>query len=228
MDAQVFGAFIRIRRKELGMNQAELAEKLHVTAKAVSRWERGVGFPDIKLLQPLADALEVSIVELMQSKMAEKEVLPETAAAVVLESVNEIQEQQKLSRTRRIILTLGSLAIWAAYTFVLHLSVRYDFEPAWIGKVLWVIGFAGGVLGERALRFIVARDYLVQKPKTIWNTWQMWIAAGISCAGVLLFLNAWRFHQNTPIRYAVVMIISMVMMLVGVIYYAMHEHDVWE
>ena len=68
MDTQIFGAFVQQRRKELGMNQAQLAEKLHVTAKAVSRWERGVGFPDIKLLQPLADALEITIVELMQSK----------------------------------------------------------------------------------------------------------------------------------------------------------------
>ena len=42
MDTQIFGAFVQQRRKELGMNQAQLAEKLHVTAKAVSRWERGV------------------------------------------------------------------------------------------------------------------------------------------------------------------------------------------
>ena len=65
MDAEKFAAFLQARRKELGMTQAQLAEKLYVTAKAVSRWERGLGYPDIKLLQPLADALEISLVELM-------------------------------------------------------------------------------------------------------------------------------------------------------------------
>ena len=69
MDPEVFGAFIQTRRKELGLNQTQLAEKLHVTAKAVSRWERGVGFPSIELLQPLSEALEISIAELMQSKL---------------------------------------------------------------------------------------------------------------------------------------------------------------
>ena len=57
MDAKVFGKFIMERRKQLGMTQAELAEKINVTDKAVSRWERGLGFPDINTLEPLADAL---------------------------------------------------------------------------------------------------------------------------------------------------------------------------
>ena len=66
MDVRELGAFIQKRRKDLGMTQGELAAKLHVTDKAVSRWERGVGFPDIKLIEPLADALQVSVQELLQ------------------------------------------------------------------------------------------------------------------------------------------------------------------
>ena len=57
MDPKELGAFIQTRRKSLGLNQTQLAERIHVTAKAVSRWERGVGFPSIELLYPLADAL---------------------------------------------------------------------------------------------------------------------------------------------------------------------------
>ena len=50
------------------MTQAELAEKIHVTDKAISRWERGLGFPDIQTLEPLAQALGISILELMRSE----------------------------------------------------------------------------------------------------------------------------------------------------------------
>lgn len=57
MDAKTFGTFISKIRKENHMTQAELAEKIRVTDKAVSRWERGLGFPDINTLSPLADAL---------------------------------------------------------------------------------------------------------------------------------------------------------------------------
>lgn len=56
MDAQKFGAFLQTQRKSLSLTQSQLAEKLHVTDKAVSRWERRVGLPDINLLEPLAEA----------------------------------------------------------------------------------------------------------------------------------------------------------------------------
>ena len=56
MDAKRFGAFISERRKEHHMTQADLAGKVGVTDKAVSRWERGLGFPDINTMEPLAEA----------------------------------------------------------------------------------------------------------------------------------------------------------------------------
>nr|WP_317401623.1 helix-turn-helix transcriptional regulator [uncultured Gemmiger sp.] len=67
MDAKTFGAFLADTRRERGMTQAELAELIHVTDKAVSRWERGIGFPDINTLEPLADALGVSLSQLMHA-----------------------------------------------------------------------------------------------------------------------------------------------------------------
>lgn len=54
MDVKRTGSFIAEMRKGKNMTQAELAAKLQVTDKAVSRWERGVGYPDITLLEPLA------------------------------------------------------------------------------------------------------------------------------------------------------------------------------
>ncbi|MDD6070905.1 MAG: helix-turn-helix transcriptional regulator [Clostridiales bacterium] len=68
MDTKKFACFVAERRKELNMTQKELAAKIHVTDKAVSRWERGLGFPDINTIEDLANALNVSIVELMKSE----------------------------------------------------------------------------------------------------------------------------------------------------------------
>lgn len=65
MDRYVTGATIRRLRERKGMTQEELAEKIHVSGKAVSKWETGKGFPDISLLEPLSRALDVSVMELL-------------------------------------------------------------------------------------------------------------------------------------------------------------------
>ena len=65
MDHYVTGAAIRALREKLGMTQAELAEKICVSDKAVSKWETGRGFPDVSLLEPIGKALRVSVPELL-------------------------------------------------------------------------------------------------------------------------------------------------------------------
>ena len=53
------------KRKERNMSQRELAEHLHITDKAISKWERGLSFPDITILIPLSEVLNVSIYDLL-------------------------------------------------------------------------------------------------------------------------------------------------------------------
>ena len=65
MNNYVTGAAIRRLREGKGMTQEALAEALYVSAKAVSKWETGKGFPDISLLEPLARALDISVIELL-------------------------------------------------------------------------------------------------------------------------------------------------------------------
>jgi len=66
MDAGKTGKFIAKKRKALNMTQNELAEKLHITDKAVSKWERGISFPDISILIPLAEILNISLYDLLK------------------------------------------------------------------------------------------------------------------------------------------------------------------
>lgn len=68
MDNYVTGAVIRKLRESKRMTQEELAEKIFVSSKAVSKWETGQGFPDISLLEPLANALGISVIELLSGE----------------------------------------------------------------------------------------------------------------------------------------------------------------
>lgn len=68
MDKYVTGAVIRKLRENKKMTQEELADTLFVSSKAVSKWETGQGFPDISLIEPLAKALDISVIELFSGE----------------------------------------------------------------------------------------------------------------------------------------------------------------
>ena len=68
MNTYVTGSTINMLREARGMTQAQLAERIGVSDKAVSKWETAKGLPDISLLQPLAAALGVSVIELMNGE----------------------------------------------------------------------------------------------------------------------------------------------------------------
>ena len=68
MNTYVTGTAIKQLREERNMTQAELAERIGVSSKTVSKWETAKGLPDITLLQPLAQALGISVIELMNGE----------------------------------------------------------------------------------------------------------------------------------------------------------------
>lgn len=68
MDRYVTGSVIRRLREGKNMTQEGLAQKLHVSSKAVSKWETGQGLPDVSLLEPLAQALDISVIELFSGE----------------------------------------------------------------------------------------------------------------------------------------------------------------
>ena len=99
MDAKKFGTFVADVRKQKGMTQADLADKLQVTDKAISRWERGLGFPDIELLEPLSDALGLSVLELLQSQhITEQEMTIEDVSQTFIETIDVAKAQMKMWR----------------------------------------------------------------------------------------------------------------------------------
>ena len=73
MKKETFGNMVAALRKEKGMTQLELAEKMGVTDKAVSKWERDLSFPDVSSIPKLAEILGVTVDELMKVKAESKE-----------------------------------------------------------------------------------------------------------------------------------------------------------
>lgn len=119
MDTQKFGAFIAQCRKEKSMTQSELAAKIMVTDKAVSRWERGKGFPDINLLLPLAEALEVSVLELMHSERQKDKVQlfqDDTIIVHLMENAVEMNKQNK--QQDRIIACISCITMFFVTFFI--------------------------------------------------------------------------------------------------------------
>ena len=75
MDNTQFGQFVAQLRKERELTQKELASQLHVTDKAVSKWERGLSFPDVTILNSLADILGVEASEILNGQLKEDQKL---------------------------------------------------------------------------------------------------------------------------------------------------------
>lgn len=95
MDAKKFGSFLAALRRENNLTQAELGQRLHVTDKAVSKWERGLGFPDINTIEPLAEALGVSVLEIMKSEHIEANAISDSDAAELMKNVIELHRQNR-------------------------------------------------------------------------------------------------------------------------------------
>lgn len=97
IDKSKFGAFVATLRKEKGLTQKELAERLFISDKAISKWETGASLPDTALLMPLANILDVSVTELLMcERMEETDTLHQTNVdEVILTAISYSDEKQQ-------------------------------------------------------------------------------------------------------------------------------------
>ncbi len=119
MDLNKISNFIKAKRKELNLTQEELAEKLFVTEKAVSRWETGRGTPDISLLIPLSKALKVEIPEILNGEENKKN---KNDIEKLIE-YNELTKKSKFNFKIKLIILLYVLSI---LFFLSYLRVEYN------------------------------------------------------------------------------------------------------
>ena len=121
MNKEVFSAFVTNLRKEAGMTQKQVANKLQVTDRAVSKWERGLSYPDITLMEPLSVVLGISVEELLTCQRRET-AIPEPELPA-LRSVLTITQEEKRIRTQRM-RALAWIAIVAALALVVLATMQ--------------------------------------------------------------------------------------------------------
>lgn len=119
MDNTKMGTLIREARKKKGLTQKDIATLLHITDRAVSKWERGICAPDLALLEPLAEILEISITELITGEVnvVENKEKVELAVKETIEySMQETSEKKKIYKKR---ILLSILVIISLFSFLL-------------------------------------------------------------------------------------------------------------
>ena len=120
MDLNKISNFIKLKRKELGITQEELANKLFITEKAISRWETGRGTPDISLLIPLAKELKIDVSELLNGE--EKRNNKNDVEQII--EYNELIKNNKYNFQFKLTIFFYGLSI---FTFLLYL--RFEYNP---------------------------------------------------------------------------------------------------
>lgn len=168
MDTNATGRFIAELRKQKGYTQKELAEKLMVTDKAISRWETGKGLPDTSLLKPLGDALGVSVSELLSGRIIEEADMKDQTDKIILESLN--YSKRMLVSTISVILFLIGIALILSPLFLTSQSY------------IWILGLAFAAIA-------ILYTYIRKKGNSMKVTNKAYYSAAIALQGAALILE---------------------------------------
>lgn len=132
MNYEKIGAFIQKKRKEKCLTQKELAKKIGVTDKAVSKWERGLGCPDVSILEILSKELGVSILEILKGRIIENEIIKLTEANdYIKETINYSKENNKRIINKIIIFLvcfIVFLLVLLNISNMILINKKYDFN----------------------------------------------------------------------------------------------------
>ena len=120
------GKFIAECRKKQNLTQIQLAEKLNVTDRAVSKWERGMSLPDISLLQELSDVLNINVAELLDGKRSEKKEIDSYDILNTLK-YTEIKTMEKHKNNINLIM-LSVIVFISLILIIFNLKINYYFH----------------------------------------------------------------------------------------------------
>ncbi len=140
IDKEKFGAFVARLRKEQGLTQKELAQKVYVSDKAVSKWERGLSMPDITLLIPLSQVLHITVTELLECQRLEQTTMDSGRVEELMHRMITYSEETPEKRQKR----RRQDKVWFAVSLV---TVMLEL----LG--LWMLGYSLEIIGLNLLTY---------------------------------------------------------------------------
>lgn len=215
MNAEFTGKKIAELRKEKNLTQKELAKKLHVTDKAVSKWERGVNFPDLGLMEALADALDSTPSILLGIEDATKE--------EIVNSFAEISNQQS-EEAAKDIQKIGWLNLFAGIFLVVGMSwINRTMEPIGISRES---GWAQEFILVLILVVMVGAFYTLRKYKAIKRPRDMDVILGLVVGLDIYAFYMIQLFTGTNPRFAisVVILVSALVCIQLLFYRLMNPH----
>ena len=143
MDLLVVGKFIKEQRKAKGLTQIELALKLNVSEKTVSKWECGNGFPDTSLILPLCKELGITANELLSGKL----LVGDEYKTQAEENLIKLKDSQVKS-TKHLLTLEWVIGYLASITFMTAIFVASYVEMATVWRILLIVfGFVNFIIG---------------------------------------------------------------------------------
>ena len=187
------GLFIQSIRKEKGLTQKELADRLGVSDKAVSKWETGRSMPDTSLLEPLCKELGISINELLIGESLPPEDYAKKAEVTIMNLYSENQQNKKVSVGQIIMIVIGVLLAMVG-VFLLFVSVaglNMSFYTLFLDAptiTIMLIGIVAAILLSRSrnLKSILTCIKNVSLPIAFLETIVGLMAMWYSDAGILM------------------------------------------
>ena len=118
MDQVKIGKFIAERRKKIGLTQLQLAEKLNITDRAISKWENGKSMPDSSIMLELCDVLKISVNDLLNGEIVTMDNYKEKSEQNLLEMVKQKEHSDRQMLTLEIVIGVLSVIILLSMTFI--------------------------------------------------------------------------------------------------------------
>lgn len=142
MDQQKIGKFIAQQRKKKGLTQSQLAEKLMLSEKTISKWECGKGLPEVSLMMPLCEILEITVNELLSGESLSQEEYKKQAESNLVEHIKKSNRDNKQKLIASFIIAISVSIILAMSVFLANIV-----EELYIKILLLVFSLAFLVLG---------------------------------------------------------------------------------
>ena len=143
MDQIKIGKFIAERRKKIGLTQMQLAERLNITDRAVSKWENGRSLPDSSIMLELCDILKISVNDLLCGEVVTMDNYKEKLEQYMLEMVKQKEKSDKKLLRLEILIGIFSIIILLGFTFL----ASFVEMQAWLRILLIVVGFIVALIG---------------------------------------------------------------------------------